>query len=439
MAGTEIDKAAETSPVLAALADPAIHRQLERALKPSGISTDYFVRVLQTEVRRSPALQRCTPESFLGAMMTSAELGLRIGLLGEAWMIPRKGEACLQVGYQGWMKLARNANGKISLGVVYEGDEFTYDLGTSPFVHHAPALEGEHADKDIKAFWAQVESPSGERILAIMSKADVEKHRDRYAQKVGGKFNQPWLYDTEGGNFDQMGLKSVVIKAVKWAPKSPQMERAYEAELNAEPAFDIEGEAEEVPPAEEEPRVNKAQIDAINNQLERTGVDWPGVQGYLRGQRAKLSSTVAVPETMEEMGREEGKEVLAVLKAMSDRPVPPRPSMADPDQHGPGAAEAAREQEAEPAVEHHDGYDIVEGEATEVTEPEEAPVDEAEKRRRLRVESLSMMVAEGKLSQSWIEVKLKNEFKKPLAQMDNEELDAFLAWYTDLSKKVTGR
>ena len=313
MTGQEVAQRKQPGTVLQVLQDTSTRNELARALRPSGIEVDYFLRVVQTVVRGSEKLQKCTPASFLGALMTSAELGLRIGLLGEAYLIPRSGEAMFQVGYQGWAKLARNAGGQVHCGIVYPEDDFDYELGSIPFITHKPALDAEHTNARVAAVWAQVDSPGGERHVAIMSTADVNTHRDRYAGRVsaGGKFNQPWRYDTEGGQWDQMALKTVIIKAIKYAPKSTEMERALAAEYAVEPAPDfIEGEAD-LEPAEPPKPATKAKLAKLSDEMVRTGITDEGLREWLsRHERV-------VPEDWTQLSATDCADLLEALKATS--------------------------------------------------------------------------------------------------------------------------
>ena len=348
MTGQEVAqrRAGPPATVLQVLQDTGTRQELARALKPSGIEVDYFLRVVQTVVRGSEALQKCTPASFLGAMMTSAELGLRIGLLGEAYLIPRSGEAMFQVGYQGWAKLARNAGGQIHCGIVYPEDAFDYELGSIPFISHKPALDAEHANKRVVAVWAQVDSPGGERHIAIMSAADVNAHRERYAGRDrSGKFNSPWRYDTEGGQWDQMALKTVIIKAVKYAPKSTEMERALQAEYAAEPAPDfIERQDESEPVAPPKP-ATKAKLAKLSDEMVRTGITDEGLREWLsRHERV-------VPDDWTQLAADDCRDLLAALAATSDAvqadDTPQEPQEARTGDDTPGAATHAAKRFAE--------------------------------------------------------------------------------------------
>lgn len=75
------------------------------------IGADRFIRAAVTAFRTTPHLDECTPQSLLGGLFVSAQLGLEIGgPRGYAYLVPfrTKGvyEAQLVLGYKGLLELA---------------------------------------------------------------------------------------------------------------------------------------------------------------------------------------------------------------------------------------------------------------------------------------------------------------------------------------------
>ena len=52
-----------------------MEKEIAKAL-PSVMTPERFTRIVLSAISANPKLGSCTPESFLGAMMTSAQLGL---------------------------------------------------------------------------------------------------------------------------------------------------------------------------------------------------------------------------------------------------------------------------------------------------------------------------------------------------------------------------
>ena len=122
----------------------AMRPEVERAL-PKHMDPDRMCRIAITLLRRQKGLAECEPMSFLGALMTCAQLGLEPGPLGHAWIIPRKNvdtkvvEAHFQLGYKGAIELARRSGqlAKITARTVYQGE-----IDKDPFtVEYVGALE----------------------------------------------------------------------------------------------------------------------------------------------------------------------------------------------------------------------------------------------------------------------------------------------------------
>src|SRR3972149_1988155 len=61
--------------------------ELARAV-PKHVDADRLARVALTLVRTTPGLLECTPNSILAGVMMSAQLGLELGLIGHAYLVP---------------------------------------------------------------------------------------------------------------------------------------------------------------------------------------------------------------------------------------------------------------------------------------------------------------------------------------------------------------
>ena len=209
------------SKAIAVLRDERLRDEVARAL-PSGMSADQMLRIALTQVRLSPDLQRCTPESLMGALLQAAQAGLRPGMFDEGWLIGRWSkrarayEATFQPGYGGLLKLALQSGDVTgaSTGVVHEGDAFSVRLGSDPYVEHVPALVADPGE--VVAFYASLTLRGGGRIVEVMRRAEVDAVRDRYAPRdAEGHVVGPWAT-----HYEAMGRKTVLLRALKLAPKS---------------------------------------------------------------------------------------------------------------------------------------------------------------------------------------------------------------------------
>ena len=193
----------------------AMEGEIKKAL-PSVITPERFTRMVLSAISTNQKLGSCTPSSFLGAMMSAAQLGLEPNTpLGQAYILPyqNKGvlEAQFQLGYKGLIDLAYRS-GEVELvqaHIVYANDDFKCEYGLEPKLTHIPA------DRDrgepIKVY-AMFKTKSGGYGFEVMSMDDVRKHAEKYSKAYSTSFS-PWKT-----NFEEMAKKTVLKKCLKYAP-----------------------------------------------------------------------------------------------------------------------------------------------------------------------------------------------------------------------------
>lgn len=192
-----------------------MEKEIAKAL-PSVITPERFTRIVLSALSTNPKLGMCTPQSFLGAMMTAAQLGLEPNTpLGQAYLIPFKNgkagvlECQFQLGYKGLMDLAyRSGEVKIiQAHVVYANDEFEYSLGLEPVLKHRPAQKDRGNPTHVYAMFRTKDDGYG---FTVMSMEEVRAHAARYSKSFG---NGPWQT-----NFEEMAKKTVLKRVLKYAP-----------------------------------------------------------------------------------------------------------------------------------------------------------------------------------------------------------------------------
>ena len=199
--------------------------EIAKAL-PSVITPERFTRITLSALSTTPKLAECSPKSFLGAMMTAAQLGVEPNTpLGQAYLIPYRNKGNLecqfQLGYKGLIDLAyRSGEVKtIQAHTVHENDEFDYELGLEPKLHHVPAKK----DRGAPAyFYAVFHTKDGGYGFEVMSYEDVEAHARKYSKAYN---NGPWQT-----NFEEMAKKTVLKRVLKYAPMKTDFVRALSAD-----------------------------------------------------------------------------------------------------------------------------------------------------------------------------------------------------------------
>lgn len=201
---------------------------------PKGTEAAQLVRDALTALRTTPGLAECSPASVLGGLMTCAQLGLRPGVLGHAWLLPfydsksRGKKAQLVIGYQGLIELAHRSGRIASLiaRTVYANDTYDVDYGLNDSLVHKPAPNGVDRGDPI-AYYAIVKFTTGGHAFYVMTHSEMEQYRDLYAtaKTREGTVVGPWR-----DNFEGMAHKTVVRQLSKWMPKSTELAAALEVD-----------------------------------------------------------------------------------------------------------------------------------------------------------------------------------------------------------------
>jgi recombination protein RecT len=223
---TELERAAQ--PTEQRTVFQLIERQkpeLEKALA-GAMDVDRFARVVLTEIRRTPALLDCSPESLIGAMMLSAQLGLEPGPLGLVYLVPFKGAVEFIIGYRGYIDLAYRSGlvKDVSAALVKPADSFEFRKGTRPFLDHTPH-DAEDADPPIAAY-AVARLKSGGTVFEVIGEPDWRRAQLRSAS--GSKGKGPWVTDT-----DAMIRKTAVRRLEPMLPKSAVFAHALAVDTTA--------------------------------------------------------------------------------------------------------------------------------------------------------------------------------------------------------------
>ena len=191
----------------------AMEGEIKKAL-PAVITPERFTRMVLSAISVNPKLAECSPQSFLGAMMTAAQLGVEPNTaLGQAYLIPYRNhgnmECQFQLGYKGLIDLAYRS-GDVSIiqaHTVYENDVFEYELGLDPKLKHIPATTNRG---NAIAYYGMFKTKDGGYGFQVMSIEDVREHAKRYSKSYS---SGPWQ-----NNFDEMAKKTVLKAALKYAP-----------------------------------------------------------------------------------------------------------------------------------------------------------------------------------------------------------------------------
>lgn len=163
--------------------------------------------------QQSPYLQKCEPQSILNAVVNVARTSITLNpVMRLAYLIPRKNKCVLEFSYMGLVAMLRD-NGcikSISAHIVYEDEEFDYDVAYNTIKHkpNFAKTEKEHNSREMVGCYSRATLPSGEIVFEFMPMWEIDKIRSM-SEGSGSKYSawNTWR--------DEMIKKSVIKRHFK--------------------------------------------------------------------------------------------------------------------------------------------------------------------------------------------------------------------------------
>jgi len=154
-------------------------KNLTELLEGSSMTPAQFKQIVINELKRSPKLQEAfikNPASLFASILHCAEMGLNPSqMVGEFFFIPYKDSITPILGYKGLLTLLMRSSKvkKIWSEVVYEDDDFEYELGLEPKLLHTPNHHSVRNSKNIKCIYACAKIDN-EVIFKVMFKNEIQ-------------------------------------------------------------------------------------------------------------------------------------------------------------------------------------------------------------------------------------------------------------------------
>jgi recombination protein RecT len=229
----------------------------------NNITPERFLQMAFTALEENPKLGQCTPKSLMNSFIKCAQLGLEPNTpLGHAYIIPRNNknvlEAQFQIGYRGNVQLVYRSGQvkRVYAECVYEKDQFSYKMGLNPNLDHIPTIEEDRGK--LIYIYAGYEMVNGGFDFTVMSAKQVWAHAKKYSQGVDSNYS-PWKKD-----FEEMAKKTVLKKALKYAPLSIETQKQLATEYSEMPYIpEVDYSVMEVQETPQEPPANTEINDAV--------------------------------------------------------------------------------------------------------------------------------------------------------------------------------
>lgn len=196
---------------------------------PKGMDVDRFIKGVLNLLATHPdheKIAKADRTTIYTAVQKSVSDGLELnGREATIVFFFNKDKAQFDAAYmpmtQGLVKLARNSGeiAKIGAAVVHKKDKFRFVEGVDEMpVHEVDWMSEEDRGEPVLA-WAYVKLTNGETISTILPKKKI--------MVIAGKSKNTKQYDPKDGPyFDEWWKKTAIKNALKYAPKSTELEKA---------------------------------------------------------------------------------------------------------------------------------------------------------------------------------------------------------------------
>lgn len=247
-----------------------------------GMSENEFMITTINAVKKTPALLSCDRKSLIGAILTSAEVGLPPNTpMQLAFILPYKrkykdgndwkevSEAQFQIGYQGWVEIMqRNPKVEsIDSGVVYANERWVFNKGLREPFSHEPLPPSKRGDAIGAYAIAWIKDSPKPKVVFLYQEEIMEFKK--ISQASSSKYS-PW---NEDGKDPQkwMWRKTCLKQLAKELPKTRDLSIAYHqdtvVEMGGAQTVDDEGNVIRVESEEAKAIEAKAKADEKNEKI----------------------------------------------------------------------------------------------------------------------------------------------------------------------------
>jgi recombination protein RecT len=187
-----------------------------KTMLPPGISADRFIRAATTAAQLNPEILACSWKSIWDSTARACRAGLLPDGVHSAF-VPYKGTCTFLPMVRGVVSKFYEVGSArwVTANCVYEGDQFEHWIDEhGEHLRHTPSDTFD--DKKILRVYAMATTKDGGVFLAVMSRAEVDKHRGFSRTK---REDAPWVM-----HYSEMAKKTVLHRLAKLMPTAPSFE-----------------------------------------------------------------------------------------------------------------------------------------------------------------------------------------------------------------------
>lgn len=227
---------------------------------PSHISSEKFIRVVQTAIQTNKDLVESDRTSFFAACMKSAQDGLIPDGKEAALVTYRLKDGTKQVQYMpmvsGILKKIRNSGelSSITSQLVYERDQFRYWVDSDgEHIQHEPLMFGERGN--LLGVYALAKLKDGSIFIEVMTLDQIEAVKKSSRAAAFGPWSGPFA--------SEMMRKTVIRRLSKRLPLSTDIESTIKAD---DDLYEFENNQQDQAP-QDKPK-SSSRLNALVNQEE---------------------------------------------------------------------------------------------------------------------------------------------------------------------------
>lgn len=292
--------------------------QMELAL-PKHLNADRMVRLSLTAFSQNKKLQECDPNSIFSSIIIASQLGLEIGVNGQGYLVPYKTTCTFIPGWKGLVDLAnRGSRCVVWTGAVYEGDDFDYMLGDSPYCKHRP--NGEFEESKLTHVYAIGRVKGSE--MPVIEVWPVKKVHAHFHKNV-----VPALQSNHYAkkHFEAYAKKVALLQVLKYMPQSIELSTAIDVTAAAEQgkAVTIEGDFISVDNSDQNPDQDPNDHQVLEDPSQREEAYFPPTFTQIKHGILSVKSSahldVLEEQVMDHENKDERKKLMLLIKAQSEK------------------------------------------------------------------------------------------------------------------------
>jgi len=205
----------------------APRKETLQLLCPEHVNSERIIRSVVSAIYQSEKLAKCSPRSIVIATGLCCQYGLEPDTpLQQCHLVPFAGEVKVIPGYRGLVTLAHNSGeiaGIVSRPVFVDEKFSLVYRETGASMEHIPNLdpEGDDEQRELRLVYCVITLLNG-KVLDPVTMSKKEITRIMNGARGAADADSPWKR-----HFVQMALKTVLKRAMKYVPLSPDKAQRY--------------------------------------------------------------------------------------------------------------------------------------------------------------------------------------------------------------------